>query len=103
VALGAGNFSAREAGGADISPLLPARVPFFGVEVDSSRYFDVHHTHADTLDKVDPQDLARSTAAVAWVTYALAEMPGTLVRPELPATTPGAPPAGPPQPKVSGH
>ncbi|MCP3136985.1 M20/M25/M40 family metallo-hydrolase [Pyxidicoccus xibeiensis] len=101
VALGAANFSAREAGGADLSPMGPARVPFFGVEVDSSRYFDVHHTHADTLDKVDPQDLARSTAAVAWVTYALAEMPGTLVRPEPPAQ-PG-PPAAAPQPKVSGH
>lgn len=102
VALGAGTFSAREAGGADLSPMYPARVPFFGVEVDSSRYFDVHHTHADTLDKVDPQDLARSTAAVAWVTYALAEMPGTLVRPEPPAPRPEAPPAVT-TPKATGH
>ncbi|QSQ21340.1 M20/M25/M40 family metallo-hydrolase [Pyxidicoccus parkwayensis] len=101
VALGAANFSAREAGGADISPLAPARVPYFGVEVDSSRYFDVHHTMADTLDKVDPQDLARSAAATAWMTYALAEMPGTLARPEQ-ATPPfGAPPAAPP--KASAH
>ncbi|MCP3102498.1 M20/M25/M40 family metallo-hydrolase [Myxococcus sp. K15C18031901] len=104
VALGAANFSTREAGGADISPLLPARVPFFGVEVDASRYFDVHHTHADTLDKVDPQDLARSTAAVAWVTYALAEMPQTLVRPEAPATPfPVAPPAPTPPKSAAGH
>ncbi len=102
VALGAGQFSAREAGGADLSPMYPAKVPFFGVEVDSSRYFDVHHTHADTLDKVDPQDLARGTAAVAWVTYALAEMPGTLVRPEPPAERPGAAPAAPAQ-KATGH
>lgn len=95
VALGASNFSAREAGGADLSPMVSARVPFFGVEVDASRYFDVHHTMADTLDKVDPQDLARSTAATAWVTYALAEMPGTLVRPEPPAQPSGAPAAAP--------
>ncbi|HZI08781.1 MAG TPA: M20/M25/M40 family metallo-hydrolase, partial [Myxococcus sp.] len=31
VALGAGQFSAREAGGADLSPMYPAKVPFFGV------------------------------------------------------------------------
>ncbi|MCE9668545.1 M20/M25/M40 family metallo-hydrolase [Myxococcus stipitatus] len=104
VALGAANFSSREAGGADISPLLPARVPFFGVEVDASRYFDVHHTHADTLDKVDPQDLARGTAAVAWVTYALAEMPRTLERPAAPANPfPVAPPAPTPPKSASGH
>ncbi|NVJ05686.1 M20/M25/M40 family metallo-hydrolase [Myxococcus sp. AM001] len=101
-ALGVTQFSAREAGGADISPLVPARVPFFGVEVDSSRYFDVHHTEADTLDKVDPQDLARSTAAVAWMTYALAEMPGTLTRPEAPAPR-GPAPVPVQQSKTSGH
>lgn len=104
VALGAANFSAREAGGADISPLVPARVPFFGVEVDSSRYFDVHHTHADTLDKVDPQDLARSTAATAWVTYAFAESPDTLVRPEAPTSPqPGSAPVATPPKASSGH
>jgi len=102
VALGAGTFSPREAGGADLSPMVPARVPFFGVEVDGSRYFDVHHTQADTLDKVDPQDLARSTAAVAWATYALAEMPGLLVRPEPPAPPP-TPPVSAPAKASSGH
>jgi carboxypeptidase Q len=101
LALGVSGFAAREAGGADLSPMAPARVPFFGVDVDASRYFDVHHTMADTLDKVDPQDLARSTAATAWVTYALAEMPGTLVRPDAPAGPPGAPPAN--TPKATGR
>ncbi|MET0404643.1 MAG: M20/M25/M40 family metallo-hydrolase [Cystobacter sp.] len=86
-ALGAGVLLPGDAGGADISPLIPARVPFVGVKVDSSRYFDVHHSEADTLDKVDPQALARSTAALAWVSYVLAELPGVLPRPE-------APPAG---------
>ncbi|MBZ4417526.1 M20/M25/M40 family metallo-hydrolase [Myxococcus sp. RHSTA-1-4] len=102
VALGAGTFHEREAGGADLTPMIPARVPFFGVQVDVTRYFDYHHTMADTLDKVDPQDLARSTAAVAWMTYAMAEMPGTLARPEAPATPPG-PPALVPQSKASGQ
>jgi carboxypeptidase Q len=83
-ALGAAALLPGEAGGADISPLLPARVPFVGVRVDGARYFDVHHSQADTLDKVDPKDLAQSTAAVTWVAYMLAEVPGVLPRPEAP-------------------
>ena len=88
-ALGADNMLTGDAGGADLSPLTPARVPFVGLRVDSSRYFDVHHSEADTLDKVDPKDLGRSTAALAWLSYVLAEVPGVLPRPEL-ATPPSA-------------
>lgn len=91
-ALGAGSVLAGEASGADISPLVPARVPLVALRVDSSRYFDIHHSEADTLDKVDPKDLARSTAALAWLGYALAEAPGVLPRPEAPPA-PGTPPA----------
>ncbi|WP_375742738.1 M20/M25/M40 family metallo-hydrolase [Corallococcus interemptor] len=82
--LGAAKFLVGHATGADLSPMEPAHVPFVGVRVDSSRYFDVHHSMADTLDKVDPQDLARSTAAVTWMAYALAESPGVLARPTAP-------------------
>ncbi len=88
VALGAGKIVSGEAGGADLSPLVPAQVPMVGVKVDSSRYFDVHHSNADTLDKVDPEALAKSTAAVAWTAYAFAEMPGLLVRPTAPPKAP---------------
>lgn len=84
VALGAAKIVSGEAGGADLSPLGPAQVPMVGVKVDSSRYFDVHHSHADTLDKVDPEALAKGTAALAWTAYALAEMPGLLARPTAP-------------------
>ncbi len=83
-ALGAGTVLPLEVGGADLSPMASAQVPVVGVKVDSSRYFDVHHSHADTLDKVDPEALAKSTAAVAWTAYVFAEMPGTLARPPLP-------------------
>jgi carboxypeptidase Q len=93
VGLGAGTLVSSEAGGADLTPLLPARVPFFGVKQDSSRYFDVHHSHADTLDKVDPEALAKSTAATVWMAYVMAEMPGVLPRPPAPPTAPAlAPP-----------
>ncbi|MFB1480443.1 M20/M25/M40 family metallo-hydrolase [Corallococcus sp. RDP092CA] len=90
--LGAARFLVGHATGADLSPMEPAHVPFVGVRVDSSRYFDVHHSMADTLDKVDPQDLARSTAAVAWVAYALAEAPGVLARPTAPESDMPPPP-----------
>ena len=36
-------------------------------------YFDFHHTPADTLDKIDPKELAQSTAAVAALAYAIAD------------------------------
>src|SRR5947208_10683518 len=78
--LGAADFGG-EAGGADIGPLAAFRVPFVGVQQDVSRYFDYHHSAADTLDKIRPKDLAQTAAAVAWVAYALAEMPTPLPRP----------------------
>lgn len=61
--------------GADIEPMAPAGVPLVGLEVDSQRYFDYHHTEADTLDKVDPQDLADMVATVAVLAYVVADLP----------------------------
>jgi len=74
-------------GAPDISVLAPAGVPLLGLDVREQRYFDWHHTPADTLDKVDPGELARSTAAMAAMAWMLAEMPGTLPRP-LPSPSP---------------
>lgn len=65
-------------GGADIGPMAPAGVPTLGHEVDASRYFDYHHTPADTLDKVDPEELSKNVAALAVVAYVLADMQGRL-------------------------
>jgi len=70
-------------GGADISPLARARVPLLGLRVEGTRYFDYHHTEADTLDKVDPTELAQGTAALAVLTWGLAEHAETLPRPPL--------------------
>ncbi len=44
-----------------------------GLEVDGSTYFDIHHSAADTLDKVDPKLLAQDVAAMAVMAYMLAE------------------------------
>ncbi len=64
--------------GADLSPLKPRGVPLMGLRVDGSKYFDYHHTPADTLDKVDPKALANDTAAMALMAYLLADLPGRI-------------------------
>ncbi|MGE5187182.1 MAG: M20/M25/M40 family metallo-hydrolase [Acidobacteriota bacterium] len=68
-------------GGADIGPMEPAGVPQVGLDVDNRTYFDIHHTEADTLDKVDPAQLADDVAAVAVLAYIAADMPGRLDAP----------------------
>jgi Zn-dependent M28 family amino/carboxypeptidase len=80
--LGADAVTPGGQGGADLTPLRPARVPLLGLRQDAIRYFDWHHTEADTLDKVDPRELAQNAAAMAVVAYVLADMPETLPRPD---------------------
>jgi carboxypeptidase Q len=63
-------------GGADLSPMAPARVPVVGLNQDGTWYFDWHHTANDTLDKIDAKDLDQNVAAWAALAYAAAEMPG---------------------------
>jgi carboxypeptidase Q len=65
-------------GGADIGPSVQqAGVPAMSLEVDGN-YFLIHHTPADTIDKIDPLDIARSSGAIAVMTYVIAEMPERL-------------------------
>lgn len=60
-------------GGADIEPLARDGVLTLGLQPDASVYFDLHHSPADTVDKIDPVNLARNTAAMALMAYILAE------------------------------
>jgi carboxypeptidase Q len=65
----------REGGsGADLTPMVAAGVTGIGLDVDGKTYFDTHHTEADTFDKVDPQTLADSVAAVAVLAYVAADL-----------------------------
>ena len=66
--------------GADIAPLQGAGVPGFAPLLDSRHYFDYHHSAADTLDKVDPQNLKSQVATMAVLAYFLAQMPEPLPR-----------------------
>jgi carboxypeptidase Q len=68
-------------GGADIGPMAPAGVPLIGLDTDGRTYFDIHHTEADTLDKVDPAALAANVAAIATLAYVVADMPDRLDAP----------------------
>jgi hypothetical protein len=69
----------RGGGGSDIAPLMRDGVPGLGERTSSAHYFDWHHTEADTLDKVNPEDLRKNVAALAVMGYALADMPDRLV------------------------
>ncbi len=64
--------------GADIGPSVQAgNIPAMSLEGDGN-YFLIHHTPADTIDKIDPMDMARASAAIAVMAYVVAEMPQRL-------------------------
>jgi carboxypeptidase Q len=66
-------------GGADIGPSVEAGgIPAMSLDVDGSKYFLIHHTQADTVDKIDPSDLSKCVAAVAVMSFVVADMPGPL-------------------------
>ena len=60
-------------GGADIGPLAEAGVPVFGLNQDGLRYFDLHHTADDTLDKIDPAQMSQNVAAWAGLVWLIAD------------------------------
>jgi len=63
-------------GGADIGPSVQAgKVPSMSLDVDGSLYFTIHHTPADTVDKIEPTDIARCVAALAVMGYVVADIP----------------------------
>lgn len=54
----------------DFIPLREQGVPILDPVQDATRYFDIHHTINDTLDKVDPESLQQNVAiyaALAWL------------------------------------
>lgn len=66
-------------GGADIGPSVQAAgIPSMSLDVDGSRYFVYHHTPADTIDRLDAHDIARSVAAMAVMAYVVADLPERL-------------------------
>lgn len=73
--LGLKFVSNSASGGADTGPLRDLGLPVFELQHDATRYFEIHHTEADTIDRVDPKALAHNVAAYATLAWQLAEMP----------------------------
>jgi Zn-dependent M28 family amino/carboxypeptidase len=73
--IGATKVETSDHAGADITPLTRQGVIGLGLRTDGRTYFDIHHTPADTLDKVDPAALADGVSAVAVIAYVLADLP----------------------------
>lgn len=61
-------------GGPDIGPMASQGVPTVNLMQNGLDYFDLHHTPDDTLDKIDPQQLAQNVAAYVVFAYLAAEM-----------------------------
>jgi carboxypeptidase Q len=65
-------------GGTDIGPsVAAANIPALSYE-GTGDYFLVHHTPADTVDKIAPVDVSRAAAAIAVMSYVIADMPERL-------------------------
>jgi carboxypeptidase Q len=75
--VGAGQITGG-GGGADIMPLVRDGVPGLSERTVGTHYFDWHHSEADTLDKVNPEDFRKNVAALAVMGYVLADMPGRI-------------------------
>ena len=68
-------------GGADIGPIAQAgNVPSMAYLGDAARYFVVHHTAADTVERIAPEEVSKASAALAAIAYAVAEIPERLPR-----------------------
>lgn len=60
-------------GGPDIIPLEQNGVATIRLNQNGRDYFDLHHTPDDTLDKIDPDELAQNVAAYAASIYLIAD------------------------------
>ncbi len=91
------HWSVKKGGsGVDVGFIVREGVTGVGHRVDTTHYFDVHHSRADTFEKIDPIDLARNVAAIAGLIYLVAETPADL-GPAPVASLPGG------SPSVGGH
>ncbi|HXC17699.1 MAG TPA: M20/M25/M40 family metallo-hydrolase [Holophagaceae bacterium] len=74
---GARKMSAGSSG-EDVGFLVGDGAVGIGVGHDASRYFDVHHSKADTFDHINYEDLVHNVQAYSVMAFVLADMPGKL-------------------------
>lgn len=70
----------RGGGGADIEPIMGQGVPGMSLNTQGDRYFWYHHSPGDTVDKLDPAEMAQCVAAMAVMAYVVADLPEPLPR-----------------------
>jgi hypothetical protein len=63
-------------GGSDLSQMHGKGMAALSLTQDGTDYFDWHHTAADTLDKIDPKELAQNVAVYAAFSYMAAQAQG---------------------------
>ncbi|OFW39127.1 MAG: carboxypeptidase [Acidobacteria bacterium RIFCSPLOWO2_12_FULL_67_14] len=66
-------------GGADIAPIgQEGNVPMMAYLGSPSRYFAIHHTPADTVERITADEVSKAAAAIATMIYVVADMPEAL-------------------------
>ncbi|WP_266170690.1 M20/M25/M40 family metallo-hydrolase [Dyella subtropica] len=63
-------------GGSDLSQMHGKGMAALTLTQDGTDYFDYHHTANDTLDKIDPRELAQNVAVYAAFSYMAAQADG---------------------------
>ncbi len=76
---GVSNGTAVATGGADINIARDQKTAIIDLQQDGTRYFDLHHTPDDTLDKIDPVQLRQNVAVWTQVVGILANEPGAIL------------------------
>lgn len=66
------DFTSTESG-ADIETLKGQGALLFGLEPDSQRYFDIHHTAQDTFDKISKRELELGAASMSMMIYLVSQ------------------------------
>ncbi|GMM94056.1 M20/M25/M40 family metallo-hydrolase [Qipengyuania sp. MTN3-11] len=72
---GVSNGTGIASGGADINIARDQKTAIIDLSQDGTRYFDLHHTPDDTLDKIDPEQLRQNVAVWTQVVGILANEP----------------------------
>jgi len=80
-AFGAGTVAT---GGADLNLVRQQKGALIDLQQDGTRYFDLHHTADDTLDKVDPAELRQNVAVWTAAVAVLANHGEEIVLPAAP-------------------
>jgi hypothetical protein len=86
---GVANSTIVATGGADLNIVRDQGGALIDLQQDGTRYFDLHHTPDDTLDKIDPVQLRQNVAV--WTTVV-----GILANEERSIQSGGVEPAAPP-------